>query len=44
MLEGDFCCSAQCSGSFMSDKCEFFVAGAIIFGEVGGCLLLLRAL
>ena len=47
MLEGDSCCSAHCNGRFMSDEhqssASFFVAGAM-FGEVGGWLLMPRAL
>ena len=45
MLEGDSCCSAQCTGPFMWDKNQssecFFMAGAIL-GEVRGWLLLLH--
>ena len=47
ILEGDSWCSENCTARFMCDRyqsCQsFFMAGAI-FGKVGGCLLLLRAL
>ena len=46
-LEGDACCSAHCKWRFICDVDQswdsFCVAGAV-FGEVGGCWLLLRAL
>ena len=46
-LEGVACCSAHCKWRFICDADQswdsFCVAGAV-FGEVGGCWLLLRAL
>ena len=46
-LEGDACCSAYCKWRFICDADQswdsFCVAGAV-FAEVGGCLLLLRAM
>ena len=46
-LEGDACCSAHCKWRFICDADQswdsFCVAGAV-FADVGGCLLLLRAL
>ena len=46
-LDTDTCCSTPCKERFMCDKDQsresFFVTGAV-FGNVGGCLVLLRAL
>ena len=46
-LEGVACCSAHCKWRFICDVAQSWhslcVAGAV-FGEVGGCCLLLRAL
>ena len=46
-LEGDFTCSAHWKWCFICDadqRCDSFCVAGAIFGEVGGWLLLLRAL
>ena len=46
-LEGDACCSAHCKCRFICDvdqSWDSFCVACAVFAEVGGCLLLLRAL
>ena len=45
-LEGVDCCSAHCKWRFICDadqSCDSFCVAGPVFGEVGGCWLLLRA-